>query len=64
MNDRITVSRGVRFSSNSDQTTALHYAMWRPGQIDDDVGNRFQRWFAEWKCQGSGAPAITDQVDT
>jgi carbamoyltransferase len=34
------------------------YAMWRPAQ-GEDGGNRFQRWFAEWKCKGSGAPAIT-----
>jgi carbamoyltransferase len=40
------------------------YAMWRPGQDEDGGGNRFERWFAEWKRQGSGAPAITDQVGT
>jgi carbamoyltransferase len=40
------------------------YAMWRPGQGEDGGGNRFERWFAEWKRQGSGAPAITDQADT
>ena len=39
------------------------YAMWRPGQ-GEDGGNRFERWFAEWKRQGSGAPAITDQAGT
>jgi hypothetical protein len=37
--------------------------MWRPGQ-GEDGGERFPRWFAEWKRQGSGASAITDRVDT
>ena len=28
------------------------YAMWRPGQ-GEDGGNRFERWFAEWKALGT-----------
>ena len=39
------------------------YAMWRPGQ-GEEGGNRFERWFAEWKRHGSRAPAIPDQVGT
>jgi hypothetical protein len=26
------------------------YAIWLPGQQGPDGGNRFQRWFAEWKA--------------
>jgi carbamoyltransferase len=26
------------------------YAIWQPGQQGPDGGNRFQRWFAEWKA--------------
>jgi carbamoyltransferase len=28
------------------------YAMWRPGQ-GEDGGNRFARWYAEWKALGA-----------
>jgi carbamoyltransferase len=35
------------------------YAMWRPGQ-GEDGGNRFARWFAEWKNLGKAqAPAAS-----
>jgi carbamoyltransferase len=33
------------------------YAMWRPGQ-GEDGGNRFERWFAEWKALGA-APVLS-----
>jgi hypothetical protein len=42
------------------------YAMWRPGQ----EGNRFERWYGEWRGQasgirnqGSGSSGIRDQDD-